>query len=216
MIGSRTRPFRRALLELRERLLDGRLPPGTRILAAEFASELKLSQTPVREALSRLSGERLLEDRRGEGVYVRRLSRSDIADLYRLNLAYLLIGLEPGRPLRGPVVVPRPDETEVDPVVTAEQIFLGWMLQAASPALLAAFNTAQLQIGAVRRLEAQVIPELAQEARALAIASAAADAAPDRSDWLQHLRLFHMRRLRLVGQLSSLYENLGSHEYNGI
>ena len=78
-----------ALAQLRERLRDGGFPPGMRIAATEVADTLKLSATPVREALSRLAGEGLLEDRRGQGFFLRPLSGVDIADLYRLSLTHL-------------------------------------------------------------------------------------------------------------------------------
>ena len=59
--------FLQALAGIRERLRDGVFRPGERIAATQVADLLGLSATPVREALSRLSGEGLLEDRRGQG-----------------------------------------------------------------------------------------------------------------------------------------------------
>ena len=202
MSATRPAPFRRALSDLRERLRDGRLPPGARILAADVAAELKLSQTPVREALSRLAGEGLLEERRGEGVFVRRLSRSDIADLYRLNLAHLLIALEPGRPLRRPVAPPDAAALELDPVAATERLLMAWMMEAASGALLLSFRSAQFGIGAVRRLEAAVMPDLPAEAVALGAASLR----PSRTDWLDRLRAFHLRRIAAADDLAVLLE----------
>src|ERR1700761_5648772 len=97
MAANHVEPFQRALSQLRERLRDGAFPPGTRIAATEVADTLKLSATPVREALSRLAGEGLLEDRRGHGFFLRPLSALDIADLYRLGLSHLTIAHESHR-----------------------------------------------------------------------------------------------------------------------
>ena len=58
-------PFHVVLRHLRDRLQRGVLPPGAHITAVDLADELRLSTTPVREALSRVAGEGLLEDRRG-------------------------------------------------------------------------------------------------------------------------------------------------------
>ncbi|MFN3487458.1 MAG: GntR family transcriptional regulator, partial [Planctomycetota bacterium] len=60
-----------ALTAVRDRLQSGALPPGARATAVDLADDLGLSTTPVREALSRLAGEGLLEDRRGQGYFVR-------------------------------------------------------------------------------------------------------------------------------------------------
>jgi len=81
----RLEPFRQALGDLRRRLREGDLEPGSRITAKEVAEGLRLSPTPVREALSRLAGEGLLEERRGDGLFVPELSATDVAGLYRLS-----------------------------------------------------------------------------------------------------------------------------------
>jgi DNA-binding GntR family transcriptional regulator len=52
---------------------------------------VKLSPTPVREALSRLAGEGELEERRGDGFFVRRLSAADLIPLYEMSEQLLLI-----------------------------------------------------------------------------------------------------------------------------
>jgi DNA-binding GntR family transcriptional regulator len=51
----------RAYHELKYRILEGRLPPGTTLLETEVANLLSLSRTPIREALIRLEEEGLVE-----------------------------------------------------------------------------------------------------------------------------------------------------------
>lgn len=55
---------------VRERILDGRLAPGARLVTERLAAELGVSRAPVREALRALAGQGLVEvrDRRGARV----------------------------------------------------------------------------------------------------------------------------------------------------
>ena len=73
----------RAHDELRLRILDGRLPPGHRLKEAELAAELGLSRTPVRDALSRLTVEGLLDFRPNVGATVAVWSESQIELMFR-------------------------------------------------------------------------------------------------------------------------------------
>lgn len=76
--------FGRVYEDIRKQVIAGDFPPGTQIKVAEAALSLKLSTTPVREALSRLVGEGLLEDRRRQGFFVPVPSPYDLVDLYAL------------------------------------------------------------------------------------------------------------------------------------
>src|SRR5258708_29424955 len=189
MAGAQAEPFHGALTSLRERLQAGIYPPGGRITAVDVADELRLSTTPVREALSRLAGEGLLEDRRGQGYFVRPLSAPDVGDLYRMSLACLLICQEPHRASRraaGPAAVPA-DGPRGGPVREVEALFRQWTLEAGSRALISSFRILQIQLGPVRRLEPRVLEDLEAEAEQL-IASTLADR-------LTLLRQFHRRRI---------------------
>lgn len=80
--GVATLPAReRAYRELKYRILEGRLPPGTTLLETEVAQLLSLSRTPVREALIRLEEEDLVEVRPRRGVTVKALTIDDIAQV---------------------------------------------------------------------------------------------------------------------------------------
>jgi len=68
--------------QLRERILDGTLPPGTQLGEVQISSRLQVSRGPVREAMQRLIQEGLLESRRHRGVFVIRLDAEDVADIY--------------------------------------------------------------------------------------------------------------------------------------
>ena len=202
MAGVRAEPFHVALASLRERLREGAFLPGARITAVDIADDLRLSTTPVREALSRLAGEGLIEDRRGQGFFVRPLSAPDVADLYRLSLAHLLIAQEPHRksPRPGPPPVSAEDPPAADPVRSVERLFARWAAEAGSRALLSTFRIVQVQLGAVRRLEPLVFDDLDTEADRLA---ALGELAP-RPERLSALRQFHSRRIRMAEALAAL------------
>lgn len=67
---------------IRQRIIDGRLTPGTRLVERELAAELQVSRVPVREALRMLESEGFLEVVPRRGVVVRRLTRRDVEELF--------------------------------------------------------------------------------------------------------------------------------------
>ncbi len=70
----------RALLRLREMILDGELPAGERIAEPVVAELTGISRTPIRTALVRLQEEGLLEPIRSGGFRVRAFSIDEIRD----------------------------------------------------------------------------------------------------------------------------------------
>lgn len=74
----------RAYRELRFRILEGRLAPGTTLLETEVATLLSLSRTPIREALIRLEEEGLVTIRPRHGITVCALSLDDLAEIYEV------------------------------------------------------------------------------------------------------------------------------------
>jgi DNA-binding GntR family transcriptional regulator len=202
MTAKRSEPFLVALAELRRRLRTGALPPESRLGAAELAAELGLSPTPMREALARLVGEGLLEDRRGLGVFVRRLSVRDVADLYRLNQMHLEIALAapaPAQPAPGARDASAADLAS--PVAAVDRLFAGWVAEANGALLLRAYLRAQLQLALVRHAEALHLGDLHQEHEWL---RAAGDLPPRRR--LPAVRTFFRRRLRLAERLAAALE----------
>lgn len=93
----RTRdPFGTALGSLRAALDQG-IAPGRHLPIADIAAALGLSASPVREALSRLCGEGLIEDRRGLGYFTRSAPQEDILGLLDLEEMHLRLAAEHGR-----------------------------------------------------------------------------------------------------------------------
>lgn len=75
----------KALLRLREMVLAGELPGGSRIAEVAIAERLGVSRTPIRAALMRLEQEGLLEVLPGGGYTVRTFTERDIADAIELR-----------------------------------------------------------------------------------------------------------------------------------
>lgn len=71
--------------ELRELILDGHYPPGTRVRQEELAETLGASRLPVREALRILEGEHLLTVVANTGAWVSQLSYAECDELYQVR-----------------------------------------------------------------------------------------------------------------------------------
>ena len=82
--GARTNTVR-AQIALRERILSGALRPGERIFEVPVAETLEMSRTPVREAMSRLAEEGLLERAPSGGFLVRAFSLDEVRDAIELR-----------------------------------------------------------------------------------------------------------------------------------
>jgi DNA-binding GntR family transcriptional regulator len=68
--------------DLRARILDGTLAPGTELSQVQLARELGVSTTPLREALRRLEAEELVEARRNRRPRVPPFEVTDVDNLY--------------------------------------------------------------------------------------------------------------------------------------
>ena len=75
----------RALLSLRELLLSGEFPSGTRMSELPLVERLGVSRTPLRLALATLEHEGLLEMLPGGGYAVREFTRDDVHDAIELR-----------------------------------------------------------------------------------------------------------------------------------
>ncbi|AXB80522.1 GntR family transcriptional regulator [Novosphingobium sp. P6W] len=75
----------RAYHAVRTRILDGSLAPGTQVREEDVATACAISRTPVREAIRRLEGEKLIERDR-QRSYVRIWSETAMKDVFALRL----------------------------------------------------------------------------------------------------------------------------------
>ena len=72
---------------LYELILDGTLPPGSRLKEIELAARFGLSRTPVREALRKLETQGLATHTRNKGMVVAALEPQAVAELYAMREA---------------------------------------------------------------------------------------------------------------------------------
>jgi hypothetical protein len=207
--GSQSFTF--ALGALRAELRSGRHPPTSRITAADVAERLSVSATPVREALSRLAGEGLLLDRRGQGFFVPHLEVSDVEDLYRMQRDLLLIGLRFGDAggERGPPATSGPPRLgttdEAAAVVGSEQAFRRLALRSIA-ALARELDRLQDQLAPVRVREPAVLGGLSVELGELSQALQGERLEPVRTV----IQSFFDRRVRAAARLARATANIDS------
>jgi DNA-binding GntR family transcriptional regulator len=73
--------------ELRERILDLRLPPGSLVHEHALASDLGLGRMPVREAIARLATDRFITVLPRRGTVVTPLGLDDVLDMFEAREA---------------------------------------------------------------------------------------------------------------------------------
>lgn len=89
MGGAEVRPETKAdaaYRELRRRIVDASLAPGSRLDQEMLAAALGVSTTPLREALRRLEAERLVERAAHRQVVIAPLSARELHELYQIRL----------------------------------------------------------------------------------------------------------------------------------
>ncbi|RSY27994.1 GntR family transcriptional regulator [Sphingomonas koreensis] len=111
-ISGRETPFSRVYSSMRAQLRQARLLPGSQLFVGEWADTHGVSATPVREALAKLAGQGLVEDRERIGYFVPLLSSVELMSLVELLELYLIRAIDHGRHSR--------DRTEIEEVGAQE------------------------------------------------------------------------------------------------
>ena len=165
--------FGLALGALRRRLRLGVDAPGAALPINLIAADLRLSSTPVREVLSRLSGEDLV-DKRGPAYTRPQLDGPALAELYRLRLLYLAAALAPDAerrarhrdwPTREPFSFAGDlAEPGRDPATVVEALFLELILAADDLMLAQAYQRTAERLAPFQTIEAQLFTDLSAEA----------------------------------------------------
>jgi DNA-binding GntR family transcriptional regulator len=188
--------FERVYLALKEQLGTGRFPPGAHLEPAALSEELSASVTPVRDALHRLLGERLITAPRGEGFRTPLLTEAALRDLYRWNAQLLNLALRS----------PLPPGSAVDGVEAlaagglvqrTEAFFLRIAAGSGSGELHAAVAGLNDRLRSVRTAEGRLLTDLGEELQAIEEAYAGSSFAQLRAQ-LAH---YHRRRDKATPQL---------------
>lgn len=86
-LGQQHTPLRTLVFEdLRERIITGQLPGGTRIVEDRVASELGVSRNPVREALRMLEAEGLIQMSARRGAIVSSIGPDEASKVFEVRI----------------------------------------------------------------------------------------------------------------------------------
>src|SRR5438270_8453326 len=85
--------FERVYAAIKQRLREGAYRPGDRLEPAALSDDLNASVTPVRDALHRLTGERLVEAPRHEGFRTPMMTEVLLRQLYAWHRDLLLLAV---------------------------------------------------------------------------------------------------------------------------
>lgn len=198
--------FERVYLTLKEELGSGRFRPGEQLEPAVLSQELVSSITPVRDALHRLVGERLVQAPRNDGFRAPLLTEAALRDLYEWNLQLLLLACrKAGTP---PAVNTRDLEVSGrinDPAelaVAASRLFAAIGGLSSSGEHRRTIEALNDRLRAVRRAEARLFADAAEELESIATALTNGD-----SRGLRHLlAAYHRARERRVPELLDLLQ----------
>ncbi|WP_066793591.1 GntR family transcriptional regulator [Sphingomonas soli] len=152
--------FERVYAGLKAMLHEGQAVPGTRLDPAPLAAQLTASITPVRDALHRLAGERLVATT-SDGFHVPMLSEPDLRDLYAWNHQLLLLALRSSTRSRAGFLPPPPPEAHSADI--AEALFAAIAAAANNREQLIAIERLNDRLHAVRRAELAVLVQVGQE-----------------------------------------------------
>lgn len=75
-----------ALMKIRDEIIQGKLRPNERLVAADLADRFHTSRTPIREALQLLEAEGLVSPAK-RGYVVREHTRDEIVEIYEVRAA---------------------------------------------------------------------------------------------------------------------------------
>ena len=188
--------FDRVYFALKEQLTSGRHPPGAHLEPSVLGDELCSSITPIRDALHRLVGERLVEAPRNDGFRAPMITELGLRQLYGWQADLLRLALARHRSS----LLERVDRSEGLPEAgfsSAADLLLDFARSSDNPELLAALANACARLAPVRILEARFLPGLAGEVEPLQSLWKAGDTGRLRSV----LTAYQRRRDRAVPQL---------------
>jgi len=177
----------RSYLALKRMLRRGEFPAGMRLEANRLSAELSVSMTPVRDALHRLVGERMIDGSSGDGFHVPRHSEAQLRALYEWNSALAVIAVRTSPPQEHALPVD-PGEALTQADLTS---LLFERLAAASPnaEVRAAIAGASDRLHPFRIIEDSVLEPIIGELEELALAG---------PTQLQAIRRYHQRRIKAV------------------
>ena len=184
---------------LKARIMAGEFAPSERLDPYRLAPELATSPTPVREALHRLAGERLIESWQQEGFRQPHIIEPSIRDLYEWSSELLHVVL---RAASSPVTRLEPTRSAPPPGYAARvaDLFLDIALLSPNHEHRLAVISLNERSALYRAAEARILPDAADDVAAVETAVTEARWS-DAGVALDH---FHRRRLHMVGAIAGM------------
>jgi DNA-binding GntR family transcriptional regulator len=145
---------------LKSAMASGSLAPGARLEPARLAQEFNSSATPIRDALNRLAGERLVETRASDGFHVPAVTEIGLRDLYRWNDELVQTAL---RVSHGSY---RPISSESEPDDAAD-LFAFIAARSRSAEIVMQVASVNARLAYIRQIESSIIPDISSEIRAI-------------------------------------------------
>lgn len=191
--------FDRVYLALKEQLMCGRFAPGEHLEPVAIGDELHSSITPVRDALHRLVGERLVEAPRNDGFRVPFPTEAELRDLYGWNRELAELGLRRSISRTAPSTPADVDEPTgiTDIADVAALTFRLIARRSANPEIEQAVEAVSDRLAAMRHVEARLFENAADEVKSLSALLTNGDVASLR----RNVIAYHKRRQRAVPEL---------------
>lgn len=203
---SRPGTFERVYAAIKRHLREGMYRPGERLEPAMLAEELYSSATPVRDALHRLVGERLVEAPRHEGFRAPVLTETTLRHLYAWHRDLLLLALARRGAAAALVQSGTDEQAEGGLHDRRNAMFLALAASGGNPEHVQAFASLLERIEPVQRLEEKFLDALEPEIALISEAIRKSDRAALRRSLVQ----YHRRRERIVPELLASLHEAGS------
>lgn len=190
--------FERVYAAIRQRLREGVYRPGERLEPALLSDDLNASVTPVRDALHRLAGERLVEAPRHEGFRTPMMTETMLRHLYAWHLDLLLLAVTKHRAAASAHAIDADTGAPDEPAHERHNaLFLELARSAGNPEHVAAIESLSARLEPIQRAERYFLDgteaETSEIIRALKV--------NDRKALRNSLVRYHRRRQRIVPDL---------------
>lgn len=201
--------FERVYAAIKERLRQGQYRPGERLEPGLLSDILNASATPVRDALHRLTGERLIEAPRHAGFRVPLLTETTLRHLYAWHRDLLLLAILNRKTSEAG---PNAEIANQDETANPEQrnkLFLALVRSTGNPEHTLALEGLIERLSPVQRLEEALLD--AVEVETGQIVQALKDG--DRRALQRALQRYHRRRQNIVPLLiDAIYQDQSQQE----
>lgn len=188
--------FDRVYQALKGRLLAAGFAPGEHLEPTALGEELHASVTPVRDALHRLAGERLVEAPFHDGFCAASFTEAELRDMFGWSATLIDLALR-GVWVQSTSIGPNPTRSGADYPGEVSELFMS-MIQGLGPCELAmAIEGIVERLAAVRTVEPAVFDDTAEELGELHFLHSSGNGAALR----RGVANYHRRRQRAVPDL---------------